>query len=883
VRPHRSAPAGRPLAALGSAVRSPTLLAYLLLLIIIGTLFGSSMLGIDRLAFRDGSHFYTPLYRYVAARERMQWLPLYNPLDVAGMSLSGETTTAVFYPLRRVVYWLVPSAESAMAWYVAVHLVLAAATIHFAALTAGARRRGRAVAILAYPLSGPVLFLYCNPVFLVGAAWAPLALAGGTRLLKRFSGRDLAITATGLAMPILGGDPQIAIHIMLVGLAALVWACVMRPAAAPWSLMRLSSAAILACLLASPQIAASADWARQSDRYAAATGAQREETYHFSVAPWHWLELAAPSISGRIFPAYTRVSHLVPADGRTWAITLYSGLLPLCLAAVRYGSRRRKLDLWDALAPVGLLLALGGFGFGYLLKNVLPFVTWQLEDAAGGPYWWLVNFMPGYAGFRYPAKWLVFVPLGIAIAAARQGSLWSPRRSCTLAQASVAVAATGLTLAALVVIALRVTASRSPAALAISDTLWGPLQWQLAADTIATSALVVTSIAAAVFVICRAHVSSAAKARWLLVLLAFDLAIVAWPTVATVNRAAEVRLMAIAQGSVGGLTTGDGDAIDGRRGLRFTSNSLWPRRWRQMPSAGKERMLAVEASMRNTRYGRWHLMDDRPVFNPMTSLPPHRGQSFWSAANTLARQQKTREAQVQYWNRVISSLAVGQTWSAVPYRPDSGAVHASTNPHSDLLALQVQPTPHAAEHILWFGSYRAIAAQRTITADAFAARLSEIAAGDAAPPLIEMPHADLNSSELSRDAVASEHAPSVVAKQLSPEHWTITVDSPASGIVCIKQFQDGNWRAEVSRINSDHPAAVDSGTKPATSDTLAEPATVYRCDYLFSAVMAPAGTIQIVLKYQPPWLGLSLAVAAAAWLVATALLFTGRRDAREER
>jgi hypothetical protein len=293
-------------------------------------------------------------------------------------------------------------------------------------------------------------------------------------------------------------------------------------------------------------------------------------------------------------------------------------------------------------------------------------------------------------------------------------------------------------------------------------------------------------------------------------------------------------------------------------------------------------MLAVEASMRNTHYGRWHLMGDHALFNPVTSLPPQRGQAFWSAANKLARQETTATAQAQYWSRVMHWLAVDQSWSMVRYRADSGAADGSADTHSDLLALRIRSGPQPPERVLWFGSYRSVTSQRMIADDAFAARLREIAEGDSASPLIEMPQSELSHIPGGRHEHVPEQSPSIGATQLSPEHWIISIDSPASGVLCIKQFQDGNWRAELSHFTPELDNAVDSGTRPALTHAAAEPVSVYRCDYLFSAVMIPEGTTQIVLRYQPRWLAGSLAAAAAAWLVAAAMLLRGRRDARQE-
>ena len=122
-----------------------------------------SLLGLESLAFRDVAFFYTPLYDYVAERCSEAWLPLWNPLDQTGMPLIGETTSAVLYPLRYLIFSLPIATGTAMAWYVAMHLIIASLAARLLALWAGCRPLGVAIASLLYPLSGSVLFLYTNP------------------------------------------------------------------------------------------------------------------------------------------------------------------------------------------------------------------------------------------------------------------------------------------------------------------------------------------------------------------------------------------------------------------------------------------------------------------------------------------------------------------------------------------------------------------------------------------------------------------------------------------------------------------------------------------------------------------------------------------------
>ena len=69
---------------------------------------------------------------------------------------------------------------------------------------------GSSLSALAYAFGAPILFQYCNIIYLIGAAWLPLgvhAVDRWVRLGRRWGLLGLAIV---LSMQTLGGDPQAA-------------------------------------------------------------------------------------------------------------------------------------------------------------------------------------------------------------------------------------------------------------------------------------------------------------------------------------------------------------------------------------------------------------------------------------------------------------------------------------------------------------------------------------------------------------------------------------------------------------------------------------------------------------------------------------------------
>src|SRR3954452_22998965 len=85
---------------------------------------------------------------------------------------------------------------------------------------------GSALGAMGYAFGGPILFQYCNIIYLVGAAWVPLGFLAVDRWLRLGRRRALLGLALVLAMEALGGDPESA---YLTGIcaggyaAALAW------------------------------------------------------------------------------------------------------------------------------------------------------------------------------------------------------------------------------------------------------------------------------------------------------------------------------------------------------------------------------------------------------------------------------------------------------------------------------------------------------------------------------------------------------------------------------------------------------------------------------------------------------------------------------------
>jgi hypothetical protein len=184
--------------------------ATLFLLCYAPVFFGDRQFG-----FRDAGHFYYPLYERVEREWNEGRWPLWEPEENAGVPLLGNPTAAVFYP-GKLVFAVLPYAWGARV-YIVSHTVLAFVAMLVLMRSWSASWVGSALAALGYTMGGPILFQYCNIIYLVGAAWLPLgmhAIDRWVRLGRRSALIELAIV---LAMQVLGGDPQAAYLLGLAG------------------------------------------------------------------------------------------------------------------------------------------------------------------------------------------------------------------------------------------------------------------------------------------------------------------------------------------------------------------------------------------------------------------------------------------------------------------------------------------------------------------------------------------------------------------------------------------------------------------------------------------------------------------------------------------
>jgi hypothetical protein len=187
-------------------------------------LFADALFGGGMFAFRDAAHFYYPLFEFIRGEWAAGRVPLWNPYENLGQPLAADATSSVFYP-GKLIFALPLSYAWAYKMYILGHVLLAATAAYTLARHWQASIAAAGVCALSYAFSGNVLFDYCNVVFLVGAAWLPVAMLAAERMLVEKSPRWAIAFGIVLALMVLGGDPQMAYNagLLAAGYAALLW------------------------------------------------------------------------------------------------------------------------------------------------------------------------------------------------------------------------------------------------------------------------------------------------------------------------------------------------------------------------------------------------------------------------------------------------------------------------------------------------------------------------------------------------------------------------------------------------------------------------------------------------------------------------------------
>jgi hypothetical protein len=342
--------------------------------------------------------------RFFAATSLAQGIfPFWNPYVFGGMPFFADIQTAVLYPFNLVQALLV-SGGRLDAYYVelftVLHFFLAGwFTFRFLRLS-GLDRESSLIGGVTFAFSGFMVTHVIHLNFISVFIWLPLVLELFERALSSGRLRYAAGCSLVLAVSTLGGYPQYSLFIFYS--LALYWLIqeLERRKAPGWTarraLVRLSLLAGVAAAglgLNAFNYLPAAELAQYTPRSSMTYAASVEH----SLQPLFLFKLLCPTFFGVQLPEFN--SYWAGGYGSFWETCLFVGVLPLVLALLALRGLRtdRQVRFAAVLALLGLVLALGQYGFLYKAFFYLA---------------------PGFGRFRIPGRFSALATFGLALLAA---------------------------------------------------------------------------------------------------------------------------------------------------------------------------------------------------------------------------------------------------------------------------------------------------------------------------------------------------------------------------------------------------------------------------------------------------------------------------------
>lgn len=367
--------------------------ALLVLALLAALLFRGVLFGGEVFFSRDIAPFFRPMKTFLARSVRHGVLPLWNPWILNGEPFFATLQPGVLYP-GNVLLYLLPIRFSFDLTLV-LHFVLAGGGTFLLLRRWDRSRLGALFGSVAFMLGGYLVSVGGYPNNLQTVAWLPWVWVAWDRLLADRSVRTALLFSLACAVAFLGGEPQmLALGLGLMFLHGLL-RIERREARLGAAVVAFAASGILALALAAVQLLPLIELVRHSVRMQP-TGL--DFATRWATEPVNLSQFLVPPALGS-GPMRFGID-LLPAAQATWILTLYPGVVVLCMAGVgivRHGDRRWTA-FWAVTAVVGVLMALGPS------TPVFPL---------------LYHVLPPLKAVRYPEKFLWLTALAISVVSAR--------------------------------------------------------------------------------------------------------------------------------------------------------------------------------------------------------------------------------------------------------------------------------------------------------------------------------------------------------------------------------------------------------------------------------------------------------------------------------
>ena len=359
--------------------------------------FPEIIFGNQTLYWTDLSWIHYPRHIFAAEEWLAGRVPLWDPYQHNGLPFLAESQVGALYPFS-ALFLSAASPSLELSLFILIHFSLAATFTFLLARLLGISQPAAVVAGLAYGCGGFMMAQVPNLNIMTGAVWLPLILYGLIQATRRRTLLSAMLAGIPLTLQILTAQPQIVFYtlVMMCGYtlyrvaAGVFFGEAQTKKRLLFSLQTVGLVAITlitGLLLAAPQLLPTFELQQLSVR-------SQERDIEFltqnSLPPLMWLNLLIPSAFGN------NVTGFKGGDPFQEDF-IYIGFLPLVFVFFSWGQRhKRDMPFFVLLLIGGALLAMG---------RMTPL------------YQTLVQYLPGFALFRVPSRWLMVVNLALAVLA----------------------------------------------------------------------------------------------------------------------------------------------------------------------------------------------------------------------------------------------------------------------------------------------------------------------------------------------------------------------------------------------------------------------------------------------------------------------------------
>ncbi|MDI6736239.1 MAG: YfhO family protein [bacterium] len=358
---------------------------------------------------KDFFRYFYPTHYFASHWIREGIIPLWNPYNSCGVPFLAALQSQVLYPFSFIIYFL--PINFGMKLFIATHLFLAGIFTYLLMQQWKTSKTSSLISSIVYIFSGYFISVVDILNILVAITWIPFIFWAYVLALRTFKFRYIILTAIGIGLQFLGGEPTtfcatlLTLALFTSSKVVVEWREGRRQKAETvrlnghasrnrgWNTyfkipLVLVIVVLISLGLVAFQLLPFLEMVSHSTRYkgSLSSGMSFAEATRWSLAPYELLDLFAPSLSYVIM-------RILGEQGLIDSI--YLGIIPLCFIFIGICFSRLAL-FWMLIFICFILLSSGHY---FLL------------------YKWLYTFIPGFNLMQIPVKFFSIVTFAGALLA----------------------------------------------------------------------------------------------------------------------------------------------------------------------------------------------------------------------------------------------------------------------------------------------------------------------------------------------------------------------------------------------------------------------------------------------------------------------------------